>query len=104
MTPARKPYVHLAVDSVDLVVFDPHEQYDADRYDRYATFTQAREAALTCIETMLDEGDYDDEAHCNEIEAMQRLLEAAAVFEDLEALPGYRWFLGRLESVKSAAA
>jgi hypothetical protein len=104
MTPAGKPYVHLTVDSVDLVVFDPHEQYDAERYDRYETFTQARDAALTCIETMLDEGDYDDEAHRSEIEAMQRLLESAAVFEDLEALPGYRWFRGRLESVVSAAA
>ncbi len=104
MKPVSKPYVHLSIDSVDLVLFDPQGRYDANRYDRYASFVEARDAALTCIEAMLDEADYEDETHRSELEAMQGLLEAANGFEDLEAQPGYRWFLERLEPVASVAA
>ncbi len=99
-----KPYVHLSINSVDLVVFDPQGGYDADRFDRYASFVEARDAALTCIEAMLDEADYEDEAHRSELETMQVLFEAANGFEDLMAQPGYRWFLGRLEPAVSVAA
>jgi hypothetical protein len=104
MQRAPKAYVHLSIDSVDLVVIDPHGRYDADRHDRYASFSEARDAALTCIEVMLDEADYEDETHRAELVTMQGLLEAATGFEDLEAQPGYRWFLERLEPAVSVAA
>jgi hypothetical protein len=99
-----KPYVHLSVHSVDLVVFDPQGHYDADHYDRYASFAEARDAALTCIEAMLDEADYEDEEHRSELETIRGLLEAATAFEEIEAQPGYRWFLERPEPAVSAAA
>jgi hypothetical protein len=92
------------IDSVDLVVFDAQGHHDADRHDRYASFTEARDAALTCIEIMLDEADYEDEIHRSELETMQGLLEAVTTFEDLAAQAGYRWFLERLEPALSAAA
>ncbi len=104
MQPVSKPYVHLSIDSVDLVVFDPQGRYDADCFDRYASFTEALDAALTCIEAMLDEADYEDETHRSELETMQGLLEAATDFEDLMVRPGYRWFLERLEPAVSVAA
>src|SRR6516165_1867233 len=88
MQQVPKPYVHLSVDSVDLVVFDPQGHHSADRHDRYARFTEARDAALTCVEIMLDEAEYEDEVHRSELETMQRLLEAATAFEDLAAQPG----------------
>jgi hypothetical protein len=103
MQRAPKPYVHLSADSVDLVGFDPHGLYDADRHDRYATFSEARDAALTCIEAMLDEADYEDQTHREELEQMQGLLEPAAAYEGLVAQPEYRRFLWRLEPVASAA-
>ncbi len=105
MQSISKPYVHLAIDSVDLVVHDPLGRYDADRYDRYASFTEARDAALTCIEAMLDEADYEDELHRSELEFMLGLLEPATSFdEDLMTQPDYRSFLERLEPTPSMAA
>jgi hypothetical protein len=104
MQQVPKPYVHLSIDSVDLVVFNPQGHHDADRHDRYASFTEARDAALTCIEIMLDEVDYEDEIHRSELETMQGLLEAANAFEDLASQPGYRWLLERLEPAVSVAA
>ena len=41
-----KPYVHLTIDAVDAVVFDPEGRLDPERYDHYPTFTEARDAAL----------------------------------------------------------
>ncbi len=104
MDQAVKPYVRVAIDGVDTVVHDPEIHYDADRYDRYATFEQARDAALCCIEDVLDEGDYEDEGHKAELEAMFGLLEAAPSFEDLESQPDHRRLLERLEPARPAAA
>ena len=92
-----KPFVHITIDSVDAVVFDADARYDADRYDHYATFTEARDAALSCVELLLGEGDYDGDDHRAELERMQSLLESAATFDDLADQTDYRWFLDRLE-------
>ena len=78
-TTETKPYVQVVIDSVDTVVHDPDGHYDADRYDRYATFEQARDAALCCIEDVLDEGDYEGEDHKARLEATLRLLEGGHV-------------------------
>jgi hypothetical protein len=99
-----KPYVHISIDAVDTAVHDPDSRYDADRYDRYATFGEARDAALTCVETLLDEGDFDGEDHKAELETMLRLLESAESFEDLEHQVEYRWFLGKLAPAQPVAA
>src|SRR4051812_30183709 len=99
-----KPYVHISIDSVHAVAFDPEGRYDADLYDRYATFAEARDAALCCIEAMLDEADYDDEAHKDELLWMLGLLEPAPSFDDLERRPEYLQFLGRQGSPLVAAA
>jgi hypothetical protein len=89
MNQAAKPFVRLAIDGVDAVIHDPEGRYDADRFDRYATFEQARDAALCCLEDVLDEGDYEDERHKAELLARIDLLEAASSFEDLASHPGY---------------
>jgi hypothetical protein len=96
-----KPYVHVTIDAVDAVVFDPENQFDADRHDRYATFVQARDAALTSIEAMLDAADYDGDDHRDELERMHRLLEPAEVFGDVEHDPAYCWFIDRLKRTQT---
>jgi hypothetical protein len=104
MEPTVKQYVHHTINAVDAVAFDPEGRYDADRHDRYATFDQARDAALSSIELMLDERDYDGEDHKEELEQMLGLLESAASFEELVAHPEYQAFLVHLESPPSVAA
>lgn len=93
MEPTTKPYVHLSINAVDAVAFDPEGRYDADRHDRYSTFEQARDAALSSIELMLDERDYDGEDHKEELEQMLGLLEPARTFDDLECRADYRRLL-----------
>ncbi len=102
MKPTSKPYVHLSINAVDAVTFDPEGRHDADRHDRYATFEQARDAALSSIELMLDEGDYDGEDHKEELEQMLRLLESVASFANLEGQSEYRCLLERLWSAVPA--
>ena len=104
MTNEQKLYVHVPIDQVDTVVYDPEARYDGERYDRYATFVEARDAALCCVEAMLDEQDYDGEDHRQELERMLGLLEGSETFESLEARPDYHWFLDRLAAVGTAAA
>jgi hypothetical protein len=99
-----KPFVHLPIDAVDTVVFDPEGRFDADRYDRYESFTQARDAALSSIEIMLDEEDYDGQDHREELQRMLGALESAASYQDLESHSDYPWLLKRLDSVQSVAA
>jgi hypothetical protein len=101
MHPDSKPFVHLPIDAVDVVAYDPEGRYDGDRY---ATFAEARDAALTSIEIMLDHGDYDGEDHLAELEEMLGLLESASSFGQLEADPGYREFVERLGMVRPVAA
>ena len=98
-----KPYVHVPVDAVDVVVFDPDGRLDPERFDRYPTFDDARNAALCCIEAMLDEGDYDDETHRVELERMRGVLEPAPTFEDLLDQPFYGWYLDHLSPAGTAA-
>jgi hypothetical protein len=101
--PAEKPYVHLAINAVDTVVYDPEGLFDSDRSDRFATFTEARDAALSCIEVMLHEGDYDDEEHRDELELMLGMLETATTFEEIEDSPAYQNFYRQLEPAGAAA-
>jgi hypothetical protein len=104
MEPAPKPYVQVVIDDVDLVVHDPEGLYDADLYDRYTTFEQARDAALCCIEDVLEEEDYESQGHKTRLEAMLQLLEAAEAFEDLEGRPEYRRLLERHTPARPVAA
>jgi hypothetical protein len=99
-----KPYVQVVIDDLDAVVHDPEGHFNADQYDRHATFEQARDAALCCIEDVLDEGDYEGEDHKDRLESMLRLLEAARSFEDLNSQPDYRRLLERLVPTWPAAA
>jgi hypothetical protein len=99
-----KPYVHLSVDAVDTVVFDPEGRLDSDLYDHYGSFNEARDAALSSIEVMLDEEDYDGEDHREELEQMLGLLESSASYEELEGQPHHRWLLERRNSAHPAAA
>ncbi len=92
-----RPFVHVSIDAVDAVVYDADGRYDAEIHDHYATFAGARDAALSCVELLLDEADYDGDDHREELERMQGLLESAETFDDLAAHPGYRWFLQRIE-------
>ena len=55
MNAVAKPYLHLSINAVDAVVFDPEGRHDNDRSDRFDTFDEARDAALSCVELMLDE-------------------------------------------------
>jgi hypothetical protein len=104
MNSALKPYVHLAINAVDTVIYDPDGRYDSDRSDRFATFGEARDAALSCIEVMLHEGDYDDQEHRDELDLMLGVLETASSFEEVEGCPEYLWFLKRLEPAEVGAA
>src|SRR5438876_7812416 len=99
-----KPFVHVPINAVDTVAFDPEGRFDAERYDRYESFTRARDAALSSIEIMLDEEDYDGEDHREELERMLGLLESSSSYEELESHSDHRWFLDRLESVQPVAA
>jgi hypothetical protein len=99
-----KPFVHLQIDAVDLVVFDSQGRFDAEQYDHYATFTEARDAALSSIEIMLDERDYDDEHHREELEQMLALLDSSSSVEVLEQEPVYQRLLEREGAARSVAA
>jgi hypothetical protein len=104
MDSLSKPYVHLPIDAVDIVVFDAEGRFDGERHDRYATFAEARDAALSSIEIMLDEEDYDGDDHRQELEQMLGCLECAATFDDLEHQASYRRLLDRLAPARTAAA
>jgi hypothetical protein len=104
MNHCSKPYVHLPIDAVDTVVFDLEDRFEADRYDRYASFAEARDAARSSIEIMLDECDYDGEDHREELANMLGLLEKCSSFEELTICPGYRSILEKLALVTSLAA
>ena len=104
MKSLNKPFVHVGIDAVDAVVFDVEGFYDPEVHDRYESFDAARDAALTSIETMLDERDYDGEDHREELERMQAMLEAVLSYGELEALPGYQWFLRKLPRSRTFAA
>jgi hypothetical protein len=99
-----KPYVHLTIDAVDTVILDAEGQLDSERYDRYATFTEARDAALSSIEIMLDEKDYDGEDHREELERMLGPLESSETFQELEGHAAYRRLIARLDRAHSVAA
>ena len=101
---ADKPYIHIAIDAVDIVLHDVEGRHDNERSDRFSTYEEARDAALSCVELMLDEGDYDGDDHRQELERMLRLLETASCFEELDRAPEYRWFLSRLEPAHRGAA
>jgi hypothetical protein len=104
MNSLTKPYVHVGIDEVDAVLFDVEGSFDPEVHDRYESFDAARDAALTSIETMLDERDYDGEDHLEELERMRVMLEAAPSYDELEAQPGYQWFLRKLAGERTAAA
>ena len=104
MNAVAKPYLHLSINAVDTVVFDPEGCHDNDRSDRFDTFTEARDAALSCVELMLDEEDYDGEDHRLELEQMLGILENASSYADLEGCTPYLAFLSRLEPAHRGAA
>lgn len=99
-----KPYVHLTIDAVDVVVFDAEGAFDGERFDRYATFVEARDAALSSIEIMLDEEDYDGEDHREELEQMLGFLESSSSYDELESQASYRRMLDRLAPARTVAA
>jgi hypothetical protein len=98
-----RPFVQMAIDAVDVVLVDLEGRYDPDQFDRYETFDSARDAALTSVEVMLDEGDYDDEDHRRDLEQMREMLEAARSYADLDGQPDYHRFLRNLNPARSAA-
>ena len=100
----QKPFVHLSIDAVDSVVFDPDGRFDAELYDRYASFIEARDAALSSIEVMLDEADYDGDDHQHELEQMRVLLDASSSFDDLLGHSAYQQFAERIEPLRACAA
>jgi hypothetical protein len=104
MNLCSKPYVHLPIDAVDTVVFDREDRFEADRYDRYTSFAEARDAARSSIEIMLDEGDYDGEDHRQELANMLGLLDTCSTFEELALCPEYQRILEKLDPVTSLAA
>ncbi len=104
MTYSMKPFVHLPIDAVDAVVLDPEGRYDPELFDHYSTFDEARDAALSSVELLLDEGDYDGEDHREELERMRAMLDVATSYEDLERQDAYRWFLARIEPARPVAA
>jgi hypothetical protein len=104
MNLCSKPYVHLPIDAVDTVVFDLENRFEADRFDRYATFGEACDAARSSIEIMLDEGDYDGEDHRQELVNMLGLLDVSSSFEELTLCPEYQRMLAKLDPVTSLAA
>jgi hypothetical protein len=99
-----KPYVHLPVDAVDTVVLDLDDRFEADRYDRYLSFAEARDAAQSSIEIMLDEGDFDGEDHRQELVSMLVLLEKCSSVEELTLCPEYQRILEKLDLGTSLAA
>jgi hypothetical protein len=99
-----KPYVHLPVDAVDTVVLDLDDRFEADRYDRYLSFAEARDAAQSSIEIMLDEGDFDGEDHRQELVSMLVLLEKCSSVEELTLCPEYQRILDKLDLGTSLAA
>jgi len=103
MIAVSKPYLHLAINAVDTVVFDPEGLHDSDRSDRYESFGEARDAALSSVEVMLDLEDYDDDQHRDELELMRGLLDTAASFDELKSCTEYLWFLKRLVPAHQAA-
>ena len=100
----QKPFVHLPIDAVDSVIFDPEERFEAEHHDRYASFDEARNAALSSIEIMLDEEDYDGEDHREELERMLDLLASASSYDELLRQPGYQYIIGQLDGVRAFAA
>jgi hypothetical protein len=104
MPTTDKPFVQLAIEQVDTVIYDPEGRFDPEFHDRYATFGAARDAALTSIEVMLDEADYDGEDHREELERMHDLLEPSESMADLQRQAGYQWFLKRLAAGRTVAA
>src|SRR4051794_440605 len=99
-----KPFVHLTIDAVDAVVFDPEGRFDPEQYDHYPTFIEARDAALSSVELILDEGDYDGDDPREELQRMLGLLESADTFDSLAGQPAYHWFLDRLDPARPSAA
>jgi hypothetical protein len=99
-----KPFVHLPIDAVDSVIFDPAGHFEAKQYDRYASFTEARDAAQSSIEIMLDEADYDGEDHREELERMLGLLDSSSSYEELERHPEYQRIVERADPVSLFAA
>jgi hypothetical protein len=104
MPAIEKPYVQLSIDEVDTVIHDPDGLYDPEFHDRYETFDAARDAALTSIEVMLDEADYDGEDHRAELERMHELLEHADSFADLQGQADFVSLLKRLVTESTIAA
>lgn len=104
MDHVRKPFVHVPIDAVDTVVFDPEGRLPAEQYDRYPSFTEARDAAMSSIEIMLDERDYDGDDHREELERMLDALGASSSFEQLARFPEYQRIAARLEQVRLIAA
>ena len=99
-----KPFVHLPIDAVDSVIFDLEGRFEAEQYDRYATFTEARDAALSSIEIMLDEADYDGDDHRVELEQMRGMLDSSTTYEELQRDPEYTRIIERLGPVRLFAA
>ena len=83
---------------------DPEGRFDAELYDRYASFIEARDAALSSIEIMLDEADYDGDDHQHELEQMRVLLDASSSFDDLIGHSTYQQFVERIEPLRACAA
>lgn len=104
MEQLTKPFVHLPIDAVDSVVFDPEGHFDAELYDRYGSFAEARDAALSSIEIMLDEGDYDGDDHRAELEQMLKVLEVSDAYENLRDHPTYQRIVKQLEPAVAFAA
>ncbi len=104
MTEEMKPYVHVAVNAVDTVIFDPDGRIQDERSDRFAEFSEARDAALSCVELMLDEEDYDDDEHRAELVLMLGWLESASSIEELASRPEYRAFVKPLDRARRGAA
>ena len=104
MNDIDKPFVQISIDAVDTVIHDPEGFYDPDQHDRYETFETARDAALTSIEVMLDEADYDGEDHLEELRRMQELLEQSRSFDELETQAAYQGFLRGLVPGPTIAA
>ena len=104
MDSLSKPYVHLPIDAVNTVVFDPEGHFDGEQFDRYPTYTEARDAALSSIEIMLDEEDYDGEDHREELERMLGHLESSSSQEELERHAAHRRLVARFDPARSAAA
>jgi hypothetical protein len=100
----RKPFVHVPIDAVDSVVFDAEGRFESEHYDRYASFIEARDAALSSIEIMLDEADYDGDDHRVELEQMRGMLDSSTTYEELERDPEYTRIIERLGPVRLFAA